>query len=98
MTHIDQLAVSGAPLRPHAVSLKETSRLLGDKAPSVIYALLAEGKLTALKDGRKTLVTIASIDAYMLNLPDWREAAEHKRVPPRKAKPKKRTRRVKGAA
>jgi excisionase family DNA binding protein len=91
MTHVEQLT-GGAPLRPHAVPLKIAKQLLGGKAMSVIYVMIADGKLDAVKDGRKTLILTESIDRYMAALPSWRDAAVHKPVP--KAKPKKRARRA----
>jgi hypothetical protein len=51
-------------LRPFAVPLPEASRLLGNKAQSEIYREIARGRLAAVKDGYKTLVTIESIDRY----------------------------------
>jgi excisionase family DNA binding protein len=94
MTHVE-LTASGAPLRPVAVPLKIAKQLLGNKSMSVIYEMIADGKLDAVKDGRKTLVVVESINRYMAALPSWRDAAVHKPVP--KARPKKRTRRVKDA-
>jgi len=89
-THVEQLTTSAAPLRPVAVPLKIAKQLLGNKSKSVIYVMIAQGKLDAVKDGRKTLVTTASIDQYMSNLPSWRDAAEHKPVPRKPTKKRKR--------
>lgn len=36
---------------------------------SRLYVLLGEGKVAAIKVGRRTLVKVASLDAYMANLP-----------------------------
>jgi hypothetical protein len=39
------------------------------RARSQIYEAIGAGKLTAIKDNRKTLITLASIEAYMAALP-----------------------------
>lgn len=60
---------SEASLRPFAVSMKVARQLLGDKARSEIYKRIADGRLIAVRDGKKTLVTTESIDAYLRALP-----------------------------
>ena len=53
-------------LKPFAVPLRGKAReLLGDKAVSQIYEEAARGKLELVKDGKKTLVTLRSIEAYV---------------------------------
>ena len=54
---------------PIAVSIPRASELLGDKCHSEIYEAIGEGKLDALKDGRKTLITVESIRRYIEALP-----------------------------
>lgn len=39
-----------------------------------LYELIADGKLDARKDGRRTLITGDSIRAYIANLPKWSPA------------------------
>lgn len=56
-------------LEPTAVPMPRARELLGDKSYSEIYEAIDEGKLVALKDGRKTLITIESIRSYMAALP-----------------------------
>jgi hypothetical protein len=56
-------------LEPTAVPMPRARELLGDKSYSEIYEAIDEGKLVALKDGRKTLITIDSIRSYMAALP-----------------------------
>lgn len=56
-------------LEPYAVSIPETQRLLGDKSHSGVYELLGSGKLVAVKDGAKTLITLNSIREYSAGLP-----------------------------
>jgi hypothetical protein len=56
-------------LEPIAVSIPRARHLLGDKCNSELYAAINEGHLVALKDGRKTLITVESIRAYMAALP-----------------------------
>jgi hypothetical protein len=56
-------------LEPTAVPMPRARELLGDKSYSEIYEAIDEGKLVALKDGRKTLITLDSIRSYMAALP-----------------------------
>ena len=56
-------------LEPTAVPMPRARELLGDKSYSEIYEAIDEGKLVALKDGRKTLITVDSIRSYMAALP-----------------------------
>jgi hypothetical protein len=51
-------------LRPKAVTIREASRLLADKARSEIYVLVRRGILRAFKDGGRTLIEVASIEKY----------------------------------
>ncbi len=37
-----------------------------------LFALLAQGRITAKKAGRQSLVERASLDAYLTNLPAWK--------------------------
>ena len=61
-------------LKPFAVKIPAASQLLGDKARSEIYELLAAGLLDGVKDGTRTLITVASIERYLAALPPWRTA------------------------
>ena len=36
---------------------------------SRIYELLAKGRISAIKEGRSTLIELASVDAYVASLP-----------------------------
>jgi hypothetical protein len=56
-------------LKPTAVPIRMAIPLLGGKARSEVYVLINKGRLDAVKDGAKTLITVASIDAYMSSLP-----------------------------
>jgi hypothetical protein len=67
---------------PIAVPLPEARRLLGNMARSKVYDLLGKGMLVGLKDGKKLLITTASIEAHMQSLP--RAAI----APPRPKRPK----------
>jgi hypothetical protein len=58
--------------------------LLGDKCYSEIYEAVGEGKLVALKDGRKTLITVDSIRSYLAALPRGPVSAL---APPRAKRP-----------
>jgi hypothetical protein len=57
------------PSEPFAVSLKEAKPLLGGRSFSSIYEMLAKGELDAVKDGKRTLVTLASIRRRQEALP-----------------------------
>jgi hypothetical protein len=69
--HVEQnlAALKQAALKPFAVPIGLARKLLGEKARSQIYEAIGAGKLTAIKDNRKTLITLASIEAYMAALP-----------------------------
>ena len=54
---------------PLVVSLRQASRILGDKAITYVYQLGNEGRLDLRKDGRKTVVTMASLRSYCETLP-----------------------------
>jgi hypothetical protein len=76
---------------PYAVSVPEAKRLLGDKSHGGLYQAIGLGKLVALKDGSKTLITSESIRAYMTSLPRAQIKApkpRSSRQPPRKRQKK----------
>lgn len=75
----DATSTDTPSLTPFAVPLKKARELLGNKAVSEIYLAAGRGELEFLKDGAKTLVTVASIDRYMRSLPP----AQIKQLPPR---------------
>jgi hypothetical protein len=56
-------------IRPLVVSIAVAQRLLGDKSRSQIYEAVARNELEALKDGGKTIITVASIEKYIADLP-----------------------------
>jgi hypothetical protein len=58
-----------SPIKPFAVPMRVAARLLGDKARSEIYAEVGRGRLVAVKDASKTLITLESIERYMKSLP-----------------------------
>lgn len=47
-------------MEPLAISIKDTARTLG-LGRTMVYALIAEGRLEAIKIGRRTLVRVDSI-------------------------------------
>lgn len=55
--------------QPTLVTINEARKLLANKGRSQIYDAIADGKLDAVKDGKKTLITIKSIDRYLAQLP-----------------------------
>ena len=60
---------SDAGLKPSAVIIPKAQVLLGDKSRSELYEEIGLGNLEAVKDGKKTLITVESIERYMRNLP-----------------------------
>jgi len=64
-------------LRPVAVPIRVAQALLGGKARSEVYKEINRGVLTAVKDGRKTLVLTTSIERRQAALPP----ADFKRYP-----------------
>jgi hypothetical protein len=89
-------------LEPTAVPIPRASELLGDKSYSEIYEAIDEGKLVALKDGRKTLITVESIRSYMAALPRGpvralaprRELTQRRAKRPRPARSQRSTQRM----
>jgi hypothetical protein len=59
-------------LEPFAVSVKEARRLLGGKSAAGLYQALAHGELEAIKDGKKTLITMRSIRKRQQSLPAFK--------------------------
>lgn len=53
---------------PYSASIKEAIRLTG-LSKTKLYALLAEGKLQGKKHGRRTLVMMDGVRAYVDALP-----------------------------
>jgi hypothetical protein len=78
-------------LKPYAVKINDARKLLAGKCRSGIYEAIAAGKLDAIKDGERTLITVASIERYNQALPAWKLA---KSRPPEKKKnaPRRRNR------
>ena len=52
------------------MSPAEAARLLSCHR-SQVYRLLSEGLITAKKMGRRTLIDVASLRAYVESLPTW---------------------------
>jgi hypothetical protein len=53
----------------YAVPMKVARAALGNKARSEIYEAAGRGELVLVKDGNKTLVTVASIREYQTKWP-----------------------------
>jgi hypothetical protein len=67
---IDDQQRSQTPvLEPTHVSIPEARRLTGGKSRTSLYTAIARGELDAVKDGTKTLITLASIRRRQANLP-----------------------------
>jgi hypothetical protein len=56
-------------LAPYAVSILEACRLLGGMSRAGLYVAIGRGELEALKSGRRTLITTASIERRQRSLP-----------------------------
>jgi hypothetical protein len=56
------------PISPVAVPVGDAQKILGNKSRSQVYESIGRGELVALKDNSKTLITIASIKAYIARL------------------------------
>jgi len=56
-------------IEPFALSVSVTQHVLGDKALSTLYEAGARGDLEFVKDGAKTLITLASIKRYIAAMP-----------------------------
>jgi hypothetical protein len=74
-------AVERLELRPSVVRISVAGKLLGDKSRSEIYEAIADGKLDAVKDGHKTLITVASIERYIAALPRAKIGADLSAAP-----------------
>jgi hypothetical protein len=72
----------------YAVPMKVARSALGDKARSEIYEAAGRGELVLVKDGHKTLVTVASIRSYQAKWPriTVKPAAAGRRKQPRQAR------------
>jgi len=57
------------PLEPFAVVMKTARNLLGGRAASTIYDMVGRGELDAVKDGKRILITMASIRRRQEGLP-----------------------------
>jgi hypothetical protein len=73
----DKVMSSELELKPYAVPIRIAQTLLGNKARSEIYGAINRGELEARKDGKKTLITMASIERRQTSLPP----ADFKRYP-----------------
>jgi hypothetical protein len=60
---------TSAALKPFAVTIPVAQQLLGNKARSEVYREIASGRLTAVKDNGKTLITVESIERRQQSLP-----------------------------
>jgi excisionase family DNA binding protein len=68
MGHEHEHAAGRGAVKPLFLSVQDAARTLGLSVVS-IYRLIAREKLVSAKAGRKTLVSMASIEAYAASLP-----------------------------
>ncbi len=71
-------------LKPRAVPIRDARKLLGNKARSEVYREVGRGNLDAVKDGNKTLITLASIERYMASLPPAKIGSQKSELPGRR--------------
>jgi hypothetical protein len=63
------MSESQGALKPEVVSIKTALELLGGKSRSQFYVEAARGEYELFKDGEKTLVSVASINRRISQLP-----------------------------
>jgi hypothetical protein len=69
MLNVTEWLKSFGPVPPLAVPIPDTQVALGRKSRSTIYEAVGDGRLDAVKDGQKTLITVASIIRYATSMP-----------------------------
>ena len=62
MADTEQAATKTPELKPYAVAMPVAQSLMGDKSRSEVYEAAARGEVDFVKDGKKTLVVLASIE------------------------------------
>jgi excisionase family DNA binding protein len=72
--HVRAACMPKPPIEPRYVSVREAARRAG-VSRSRIYELLKSGEIDAVKDGARTLVIVASLDAWLDRLKPWRPSA-----------------------
>lgn len=60
--------------RPIAITIPEAVRATG-LSRSALYVALKEGTLSARKAGRRTLIPVNDLEAYLANLPTYQAGA-----------------------
>jgi hypothetical protein len=66
---LEQTATKIPELKPYAVAIPVAQSLMGDKSRSEVYQAAAKGEVDLVKDGKKTLVVLASIERRQAALP-----------------------------
>jgi hypothetical protein len=69
MPDTEQITTKIPELKPYAVSIPVAQSLMGDKSRSEVYEAQARGEVDFVKDGKKTLVVLASIERRQASLP-----------------------------
>jgi excisionase family DNA binding protein len=65
--HVKAANMSKIPVAPLAVSPRDAARMMG-VSRSRVYELMGAGELDAFKDGARTLILVASIEAWLARL------------------------------
>jgi hypothetical protein len=69
MSDTGQTTTKIPELKPYAVAIPVAQSLMGDKSRSEVYEAAAKGEIDLVKDGKKTLVVLASIESRQAALP-----------------------------
>jgi len=69
MSDTEQTTTKIPELKPYAVDIPDARKLMGNKSRSGVYEAAARGEVDFVKDGKKTLVVLASIERRQAALP-----------------------------
>jgi hypothetical protein len=69
MSDTGQTTTKIPELKPYAVDIPVARKLMGNKSRSEVYEAAAKGEVDFVKDGKKTLVVLASIERRQAALP-----------------------------
>lgn len=78
LTNVERAALTGAGFPAYA-TIERWCDLSGI-GRRVTYDMLAEGKLRAIKNGRRTLIDVVHALAYLASLPPAQVRPQHRRV------------------
>jgi excisionase family DNA binding protein len=79
MSPIENTAGNGVSLSPILVTIPQAAAMIG-RGKTFIYGAISDGRIKAVKSGKRTLIVVESLRAYAASLP----AVKIKPVPPRR--------------